>query len=233
MRVLVVEDDEMVGSGITKWLSKEGHTVDWLQDGLSAKQALQTETFDIIVLDIGLPKMDGLDLLHSIRSKGITIPVLLLTARDTIEDRVQGLDSGADDYITKPYELEELSARLRALYRRFSLRTEPKLDYKNIQLDPAGHTVKFKGEEMTLSRREFALLHTLLANVGRVLSREHLTQTLYGWGDDVDSNALEVHIHNLRKKFGTGFIRTVRGVGYMVEKELGEWAKEEASKNNQ
>lgn len=220
MRVLVVEDDEMVGSGICKWLTKEGHTVDWLQDGLSAKQALQTDMFDIIVLDIGLPKMNGLELLHLIRSRGITIPVLLLTANDTIDDRVRGLDSGADDYLTKPYELEELSARIRALYRRFSLRAEPTIQYGDIILDPASHAVTYHGEEANLSRREFALLHTLLANVGRVLSREHLTQTLYGWGDDVDSNALEVHIHNLRKKFGGDFIRTIRGVGYMIEKTL-------------
>jgi two-component system response regulator QseB len=218
MRILVVEDDEMVGGGICKWLSKEGHTVDWLQDGLSAKQALLTEIFDIIVLDIGLPKLNGLDLLHYIRSRGVSIPVLLLTANDTIEDRVRGLDSGADDYLTKPYELEEVSARIRALYRRFSLRAEPTINYKGICLDPASHSVKYNQEEVSLSRREFALLHTLLANIGRVLSREHLTQTLYGWGDDVDSNALEVHIHNLRKKFGAKFIRTIRGVGYMIEK---------------
>lgn len=219
MRILVVEDDEMVGEGICKWLTKEGHTVDWLQDGLAAKQALQTEIFDIIVLDIGLPKMNGLELLSHLRSRGLTIPVLLLTANDTIDDRVQGLDSGADDYLTKPYELEELSARMRALYRRFSLRAEPLIKYKGIGLDPASHSVRLGDEEINLSRREFALLHTLLANVGRVLSREHLTQTLYGWGDDVDSNALEVHIHNLRKKFGSAFIRTIRGVGYMIEKD--------------
>lgn len=219
MRILVVEDDEMVGSGTCKWLTKEGHTVDWLQDGLAAKRALQTEIFDIIVLDIGLPKLNGLELLNHLRTRGSTIPVLLLTANDTINDRVRGLDSGADDYITKPYELEELSARIRALYRRFSLRAEPVIKYQNISLDPASHSVLLEHNEVSLSRREFALLHTLMANIGRVLSREHLTQTLYGWGDDVDSNALEVHIHNLRKKFGSAFIRTIRGVGYMIEKK--------------
>lgn len=218
MRILVIEDDEMVGSGICKWLSKEGHTVDWLQDGLAAKQALQTEIFDVIVLDIGLPKMNGLDLLQHLRSRSSTVPVLLLTANDTIDDRVRGLDTGADDYMTKPYELQELSARIRALYRRFSLRGEPTIKYKHLCLDPASHSVTAHDQEIALSRREFSLLHTLLANVGRVLSREHLTQTLYGWEDDVDSNALEVHIHNLRKKFGASFIRTIRGVGYMVEK---------------
>jgi len=227
MRILVIEDDEMVGSGICKWLTKEGYTVDWLQDGLSAKQALQTEIFDMIVLDIGLPKINGLDLLSHLRSRGMTVPVLLLTANDTIDDRVRGLDSGADDYLTKPYELEELSARLRALYRRFSQRAEPIIKHRGLALDPASHSVVYHDEEMSLSRREFALLHTLLANLGRVLSREHLTQSLYGWGDDVDSNALEVHVHNLRKKFGQTFIRTIRGVGYMIERDAIESAKVE------
>lgn len=229
MRILVIEDDEMVGSGICKWLTKEGYTVDWLQDGLSAKQALQTEIFDMIVLDIGLPKINGLDLLAHLRSRGMTVPVLLLTANDTIDDRVRGLDSGADDYLTKPYELEELSARLRALYRRFSHRAEPIIKHRGMALDPASHSVVYLGEEMNLSRREFALLHTLLANLGRVLSREHLTQSLYGWGDDVDSNALEVHVHNLRKKFGQTFIRTIRGVGYMVERDALDALKDENS----
>lgn len=219
MRILVIEDDEMVGSGICKWLTKEGHTVDWLQDGLSAKQALQSEIFDIIVLDIGLPKLNGLELLSHLRARGMTVPVLLLTANDTIDDRVKGLDSGADDYLTKPYELEELSARLRALYRRFSQRAEPILKYKGLLLDPASHYVSYHNEEIALSRREFSLLHTLLANVGRVLSREHLGQTLYGWEEDVDSNALEVHIHNLRKKIDQGLVRTIRGVGYMIERD--------------
>lgn len=219
MRILVIEDDEMVGSGICKWLTKEGYTTDWLQDGLSAKQALQTEIFDIIVLDIGLPKLSGLDLLSHLRSRGMTVPVLLLTANDTIDDRVKGLDSGADDYLTKPYELEELSARLRALHRRFSQRAEPVIKHRGVALDPASHVITYKGEDVSLSRREFSLLHTLITNVGRVLSREHLTQSLYGWGDDVDSNALEVHVHNLRKKFGQTFVRTIRGVGYMIERD--------------
>ena len=227
MRILVIEDDEMVGSGICKWLTKEGYTVDWLQDGLSAKQALQTEIFDMIVLDIGLPKLNGLELLSYLRSKGMTAPVLLLTANDTVDDRVRGLDSGADDYLTKPYELEELSARLRALYRRFSQRGEPTIKHRGLLLDPASHSVVYLNEEMNLSRREFALLHTLLGNIGRVLSREHLTQSLYGWGDDVDSNALEVHIHNLRKKFGQNIIRTIRGVGYMIERDTTENPKME------
>jgi two-component system response regulator QseB len=147
---------------------------------------------------------------------------LILTARESIEDRVKGLDSGADDYLTKPFDLDELCARLRALQRRFSSRAEPVLQHENISLDPASHTVTLNGETINVSRREFALLHKLLENAGRVLSREHLTQSLYGWGEDVDSNALEVHIHNLRKKFGQTFIRTIRGIGYMIDKSKEE-----------
>jgi two-component system response regulator QseB len=170
------------------------------------------------VLDLGLPKMTGLHVLQNLRARGVTTPVLILTARDSVDDRVKGLDNGADDYLTKPFDLDELCARLRALQRRFSSRAEPLLVHEQITLDPASHSVHFKGELMNVSRREFALLHKLLENAGRVLSREHLTQSLYGWGEDVDSNALEVHIHNLRKKFDQTFIRTIRGIGYMIDK---------------
>lgn len=219
MRVLLIEDDEILGKGILTGLQHEGYTVDWLKDGATAHQAIITEQFDAAILDVGLPKMTGIELLHSIRNRGIVTPVLVLTARETLEDRVEGLDSGADDYMTKPFELEELYARLRALLRRNSGRAESLIEYGAIALDPASHSVKKDGEPITLSRREFSLLHKLLDNTGRVLSREHLTQSLYGWEDDVDSNALEVHVHNLRKKFGTQFIRTIRGVGYMIDKE--------------
>lgn len=219
MRILLIEDDELLGNGVYTGLCQEGYTVDWLKDGVSAEQALQTENFDAMVLDLGLPKLPGIDLLQLIRNRGLVTPVLILTARETVEDRVEGLDSGADDYMTKPFELEELYARLRALLRRFSGRAGSLLEFGDITLDPASHDVSLKGKPITLSRREFALLHKLLENAGRVLSRDHLTQSLYGWEDDVDSNALEVHIHNLRKKFGNTFIRTIRGVGYMVDKE--------------
>lgn len=222
MRVLLVEDDELLGDGLRTGLIQYGYAVDWLKDGLSADQALKTETFDLVVLDLGLPKMAGITVLQNLRSRGQTMPVLILTARESVDDRVKGLDSGADDYLTKPFDLDELCARLRALQRRFSSRAEPLLTHEQITLDPASHTVTFHGENVNLSRREFALLHKLLENAGRVLSREHLTQSLYGWGEDVDSNALEVHIHNLRKKFGQEFIRTIRGIGYMIDK-----AKEE------
>ena len=220
MRILLIEDDELLGHGICTGLSQLGYTVDWLKDGQSADQALQTEFFDMIILDLGLPKISGIDLLENLRGRGLTTPVLILTAKDTTEDRVLGLDSGADDYMSKPFELDELCARIRALLRRFSSRAEPILEYNDIVLDPASHTVCIANVPVTLSRREFALLYKLLENAGRVLSRENLMQSVYGWEEDVDSNALEVHIHNLRKKFGPKFIRTIRGVGYMIEKDL-------------
>lgn len=218
MRVLLVEDDELLGDGLRTGLVQYGYATDWLKDGLSADQALKTENFDLVVLDLGLPKMPGITVLQNLRARGLTMPVLILTARESIEDRVKGLDSGADDYLTKPFDLDELCARLRALQRRFSSRADPLIVHGDITLDPAAHSVTFKGEVMNVSRREFALLHKLLENAGRVLSREHLTQSLYGWGEDVDSNALEVHIHNLRKKFGQRFIHTIRGIGYMIDK---------------
>lgn len=218
MRILLVEDDELLGDGLRTGLIQYGYAVDWLKDGASADQALKTENFELVVLDLGLPKMAGISVLQSIRSRGQTMPILILTARDSVEDRIKGLDSGADDYLTKPFDLDELCARLRALQRRFSSRAEPLLVHDNISLDPASHTVTLNSEVINVSRREFALLHKLLENAGRVLSREHLTQSLYGWGEDVDSNALEVHIHNLRKKFGQDFIHTIRGIGYMIDK---------------
>lgn len=225
MRILLVEDDELLGDGLRTGLVQYGYVVDWLKDGLSADQALKTETFDLVVLDLGLPKMSGINVLQNLRARGLTMPVLILTARESIEDRVKGLDSGADDYLTKPFDLDELCARLRALQRRFSSRAEPLITYENIILDPAAHTVTLNNELVNVSRREFALLHKLLENAGRVLSREHLTQSLYGWGEDVDSNALEVHIHNLRKKFGQDFIHTIRGIGYMIDRNKDEDAK--------
>jgi two-component system response regulator QseB len=222
MRILLVEDDELLGDGLRTGLVQYGYAVDWLKDGLSADQALKTENFDLVVLDLGLPKLPGISVLQNLRGRGQTMPVLILTARESVDDRVKGLDSGADDYLTKPFDLDELCARLRALQRRFSSRADPLLTHDSITLDPASHTVTFHGENINLSRREFALLHKLLENAGRVLSREHLTQSLYGWGEDVDSNALEVHIHNLRKKFGQEFIRTIRGIGYMIDKSKEE-----------
>lgn len=218
MRILLVEDDELLGDGIRVGLAQYGYTVDWLKDGQSALQALLSENFDIVILDLGLPKRSGLEVLKIIRSKNIATPVVILTARDGVEDEVKGLDTGADAYLVKPFDLDSLCAHIRAVQRRSSARVESTINYGDIVIDPASHMVTQAGELVNLSRREFALLQMLLENSGRVLSREHLTQSLYGWGDDVDSNALEVHIHNLRKKFGSKVIRTIRGVGYMAEK---------------
>ncbi|MCX7125133.1 MAG: response regulator transcription factor [Gammaproteobacteria bacterium] len=219
MRVLLVEDDELLGDGIYSGLKHYGHTVDWVKDGKSAYEALsrKQESFDVVVLDLGLPKMSGLEILKRIREKNIAVPVLILTAKDTVESRVQGLDAGADDYLLKPFDLDELCARMRALQRRSKSRAQPVLIHDDISIDPAAHVVLLKGESVTLSRREFTLLQKLLENAGRVISRDQLNQTLYGWGENIDSNALEVHIHNLRKRFGTKLIRTIRGVGYMIK----------------
>jgi two-component system response regulator QseB len=220
MRILLVEDDELLGDGLRTGLIQHKYTVDWIKDGQAALQALTTDHFAIVILDLGLPKCSGLDVLKSMRSKGINTPVLILTARDGVEDFVKGLDSGADDYLAKPFDLDELCARIRALQRRGSSgRSEPVIHFGSIKLDPASHSVYKNDKKVIISRREFVLLHTLLDNPGRVLSREYLTQNLYGWEGDVDSNALEVHVHNLRKKFGSKLITTIRGVGYMVEKE--------------
>lgn len=221
MRVLLVEDDEFLGDGIRTGLKHYGHTIDWVKDGRAAHEVLSSahETFDIIVLDLGLPKLSGLDVLKTIREKNVVTPVVILTARDTVDDRVKGLDAGADDYLTKPFDLDELCARMRALQRRSKARAKPVISYGEITLDPASHVVTLEEKEIMVSRREFALLQKLLENAGRVISREQLNQTLYGWGENIDSNALEVHIHNLRKRFGSKLIRTIRGVGYMVEKK--------------
>ncbi|MCD6055535.1 MAG: qseB [Gammaproteobacteria bacterium] len=217
MRVLYAEDDELLGDGFCAGLTHHGYVVDWFKDGASADRALQAETFDLVVLDLGLPKLPGLKVLENLRKRGDSTPVLILTARDTVNDRIKGLDMGADDYLTKPFDLDELCAHLRALHRRFaSGNANPLVTFGNITLDPAAHAVLLDGNELNFSRREFALLHKLLESGGKVISREQLAQTLYGWEEDVDSNALEVHIHNLRKKLGNKTIRTIRGVGYML-----------------
>lgn len=219
MRILLVEDDPLLGDGTRAGLAHYGYTVDWLKDGLAAIHALKSEQFDLIILDLGLPKRSGLQVLQDLRGFGVMTPVLILTASDGVENRVKGLDSGADDYLTKPFDLDELCARLRALQRRHAARAAPEITYGSLSLDPAAHAVTLGGTLVHLPRREFALLQKLLDNTGHVISRELLTQTLYGWGEDVDSNAIEVHVHNLRKKLGGNFIRTIRGVGYMAIKE--------------
>jgi len=220
MRVLVVEDDELLGDALYIALKQEGYTADWVKDGLAAQHALLNEQFGGVVLDLGLPKRSGLEVLKVIRAQGIKTPVIILTAREATEDKVKGLDAGADDYLSKPFDMDELCARLRALQRRAASRAVAEIVYGRISIDPNAYSVSVDDGHVPLSRREFTLLQKLLENIGKVISRDSLTQTLYGWADDVDSNALEVHIHNLRKKFGDLLpIRTIRGVGYMVEKK--------------
>lgn len=221
MRLLLVEDDELLGDAVKTGLTQFGYIVDWLKDGEAARNAIFTESFDLIILDLGLPKLSGLSLLQNIRLESNSTPVIILTARESVEDRVKGLDSGADDYIIKPFDLNELSARIRALVRRSQGRADTSFQYKNISIDPIAHAVYVDDVLVNVPRREFALLQKLIENSGQVLSREQLIQSIYGWNEDVDSNVLEVHIHNLRKKLNTSFIRTIRGIGYMAERNDG------------
>lgn len=216
MHLLLVEDDPLLGEGLYTGLTRENYDVDWVKNGEMALTALDTTIYDGVILDIGLPRMSGLDVLSTVRGKGNLVPVLILTAQDGINERVSGLDSGADDYLVKPFEFDELCARIRALTRRARGLSEHLLRYKDITLNPSAHTVTKNGEAVNLSRREFALLEEFLVAQGRVLSRAHLEDKLYSWGDEIGSNAIEVHIHHLRKHFGSELIKTVRGIGYMV-----------------
>ncbi|HEY1492486.1 MAG TPA: response regulator [Steroidobacteraceae bacterium] len=216
MRLLLVEDDAMIGEAIRLGLKREGFTVDWVHDARAAEGVLRSEPFELVLLDLGLPGRDGLALLRAERARGLTLPVLVLTARDAVSDRVQGLDAGADDYLIKPFELSELAARIRALLRRRSGRPAPGSEHLGVTLDPAAHTVSREGAAVALSPREFTLLQLLMERPGTILSRAQLEERLYGWGEEVESNAVEVHIHGLRKKLGADFILNVRGVGYRV-----------------
>jgi two-component system, OmpR family, response regulator QseB len=220
MRVLLVEDDPMIGDSIQHGLRHDGFTVDWVQDGVAAELALRTTEYAVVLLDLGLPHKSGLEVLTALRRASNPIPVVILTARDAVADRVHGLDSGADDYLVKPFALDELTARMRAVLRRHSGRAEPVITHGDLTLDPATHQVTWCGAEVSLSSREFAVLQALLEYPGRVLSRARLEERLYGWEEEVASNAIEVHIHHLRKKLGPELIRNVRGVGYMVPKNL-------------
>jgi len=217
VRLLLIEDDVALGEGIHQALVREGYTVDWLQDGSSALHALLSETFDVVVLDLGLPRMDGLEVLRRLRDSGSNLPVLILTARDATEDRIAGLDAGADEYLVKPFDLAELKARLRALLRRSAGRARVMIEHAGICLDPSTQQVSYHGEPVLLTPKEYQLLHELLSPPGRVMTRDQLMQLLYGWNEEAESNTLEVHIHHLRKKFSSELIRTVRGVGYLVE----------------
>jgi two-component system OmpR family response regulator/two-component system response regulator QseB len=218
MRILLVEDDQQLGDGLTVGLRQAGFAVDWVVDGQAADHALHSERFDLVVLDLGLPRLSGMEVLRRARSRGQDMPILILTARDATGDKVAGLDAGADDYLVKPIDLDELTARLRALSRRHAGRAAPLLIHGDLALDPAAHGVSLAGQPVELSGREFSLLQMLLENAGRVLTRSQLEQSLYGWRDEPDSNALEVHIHHLRKKLGSELIRTLRGVGYTIPK---------------
>jgi two-component system, OmpR family, response regulator QseB len=218
MRILLIEDDELLGEGLRTALATEGHVVDWFRNGRSGLAAVAAEEFDLLLLDLGLPGMDGVDLLKRLREKGHALPVIILTARDTLDARVAGLDAGADDYLVKPFEVDELHARIRAVVRRRLGRAEPLISHGELTLDPVSRRVTWRGAELELRRREFDLLRTLLENAGRVISREQLEQRLYGWQDDVASNAVEVHVHHLRRKIAPRLIRTVRGVGYIVDR---------------
>lgn len=216
MRLLLVEDDKLLGKGIYTGLCQEGYAVDWVRDGEAAETACLNEDYDCVVLDIGLPRLNGLQVLDHVRARGDDTPVLILTARDTINDKVTGLDHGADDYMIKPFDLDELNARVRAVMRRRTGRSTPVLTHEDIELDPGAHTVKKAGEIVEISPKGFAILHALLENKGRVMSRTRLEESLYSWKDEVESNAVEVHIHHLRKKLGSDLIRTIRGVGYTI-----------------
>jgi len=219
MRILLAEDDSLLGDGLRAGLVQLGFRVDWVRDGEAVQRELRAQPYEAVVLDLGLPRKDGLAVLAAIRGAGIATPVLVLTARDAVPDRIRGLDLGADDYVVKPVDLHELAARLRALVRRAHGQPQECLSAQDVVLDPAAHTVRLAGEPVTLSTREFDLLQALLLGADRVLSREQLEQQLYSWGQEVDSNAIEVHVHNLRRKLGAGLIHTVRGVGYMLQRE--------------
>jgi two-component system response regulator QseB len=220
MRILLAEDDPLLGDGLRAGLRQLGFQVDWVRNGDAAERELRGQAYAAAVLDLGLPLKDGMDVLAAVRRAGITLPVLVLTARDAIPDRIRGLDVGADDYVVKPVDLHELAARLRALVRRAHGRPQERLSAQDVELDPAARTVVKAGEPVTLSTREFDLLQVLMLNTGRVLSREQLEQHLYSWGQEVESNAVEVHIHHLRRKLGPALIQTVRGVGYVLLREV-------------
>lgn len=218
MRILLVEDDTMIGESVLDLLRAENYAVDWVKDGDMADTALRTQDYDLVLLDLGLPRRDGLQLLRSLRARRQRMPVLIATARDAVAQRIEGLDAGADDYVLKPYDLDELLARIRALLRRAAGRAEPVYEHKGVSINPVTREVTAGGQPVVLSAREWAVLEPLLARPGMVLSRAQLEEKLYSWKDEVSSNAVEVYIHGLRKKLGAELIQNVRGVGYMVPK---------------
>jgi two-component system OmpR family response regulator len=216
LKLLLVEDDAMIGRALLDALREEGYAVNWVRDGAAADATLTSEPYDLVVLDLGLPQRDGLDVLRGLRARGSSLPVLVATARDAIGDRVAGLDAGADDYIVKPFDIDELQARIRALIRRSAGRATPLISHKGVMLNPATREAALNGEPVALSAREWAVLEPMLQRPGAVFSRAQLEEKLYGWKDEVSSNAVEVYIHGLRKKLGADLIKTVRGLGYVV-----------------
>ena len=219
MRLLLVEDDAMIGETLLQLLREQHYAVDWVRDGSMADEALRNQHYDLVLLDLGLPKRDGLEVLRALRDRRSAVPVLVATARDAVGDRIAGLDAGADDYVLKPYDTDELLARVRALLRRSAGRGEPVFEHRGVSLNPATREATVDSRPVSLSAREWAVLEPLLARPGAVLSRAQLEEKLYSWKDDISSNAVEVYIHNVRKKLGTDLIQTVRGLGYVVPRE--------------
>lgn len=218
MRILLAEDDTMIGKSIQLGLKGDGYAVDWVRDGVAAELSLANDSYELLLLDLGLPRKSGLEILKSLRGKKNAIPVLILTARDAVADRVKGLDAGADDYLVKPFDLDELAARIRALSRRHGGRAAPVIEHGPLTLDPQSHQVRLDGKPVKLSAREYALLSALLERPGIPLSCERLEESIYGWGEEVESNTVEVYIHSLRRKLGANWILNMRGVGYYIPK---------------
>jgi DNA-binding response OmpR family regulator len=216
MRILLVEDDTQLGESLEAALQLERHAVDWLRSGAQVRSTLASTPYDLVILDLGLPEVPGIQVLRQIRQDKLSIPVLLLTARNTLQDKVDGLDSGADDYLTKPFEIDELFARVRSLLRRRSSVKATRLETGELVVDPSDHTVEFKGEQVDLTAREFAILEILMRNLGRFVSRARLEEGIYSWGEEVGSNTVEVYVSRLRKRFGAELIQTMRGVGYRI-----------------
>jgi DNA-binding response OmpR family regulator len=218
MRILLVEDDRMIGESVRSALRQEGYAVDWVRDGKAADATLATERFELVLLDLGLPGKDGIDVLRAHRARKDATPVIVITARDATQDRIRGLDAGADDYVVKPFDIDELGARIRAAMRRSTGRAEPEIEIAGVRVNPGTKQVTRNGSPVTLSAREFAVVEALLLRPGAILSRAQIEDRLYGWGEEIESNAVEVYVHGIRKKLGARFIQTVRGVGYFIPK---------------
>jgi two-component system response regulator QseB len=216
MRVLIVEDDPMIGRALTTGLEESGYAADWVRDGAAAELALSQGSYDLALLDLGLPRKDGLEVLRTLRRAHVQVPVVVISARDSLSDRIAGLDSGADDYLAKPFDLDEVLARMRAVLRRHAGRGSPEVSYGALTLDPVNRVVRFRGGEVGLSMREFALLEALMRHPGELVTREKLLDSVYGWGAELESNAIEVHLHHLRRKLCPELILNVRGVGYRL-----------------